>query len=132
MGQNSESFHCNDFELRDREPYYKGNIRPLTSRGKLKAVGAIANILKKEGLCKLGFNIPKDKLTARQAVMLNRVEEELPSMSDIAKADDIELQEITENALRSMENALRSMKKNLISQFECIEKHGESHFAIRG
>ena len=29
--------------------------------------------------------------------MLNRVEEELPYMSDVAKVDHIELQEITEN-----------------------------------
>ena len=36
--------------------------------------------------------------------MLNKAKEELPSMSDIAKADDIELQEITENASRSMKN----------------------------
>ena len=33
--------------------------------------------------------------------MLNRVEKELPSKSDVAKVDDKELQEITENAARS-------------------------------
>ena len=38
------------------------------------------------------------KLTARQAVMLNKAAEELPSESDITKADDIELQEIAEKA----------------------------------
>ena len=32
------------------------------------------------------------------------MEEELPSASDVANADDIELQEIAENALRSMKN----------------------------
>ena len=42
--------------------------------------------------------------------MLNRVEEELPSASHVAKIDDIELQEITENATKSMEG--------LITQFE--------------
>ena len=36
------------------------------------------------------------KLTARQAIMLNKAAEELPSESDITKADDIELQEIAE------------------------------------
>ena len=36
-------------------------------------------------------------LTARQAVMLNKAAEELPSESDITK-DDIELQEIVEKA----------------------------------
>ena len=38
--------------------------------------------------------------------MLNRVEEELPSVSDVAKVDDIELQEIMENAARSTENVI--------------------------
>ena len=39
------------------------------------------------------------KVTARQAVMLSKAAEELPSESDITKADDIELQEIAEKAL---------------------------------
>ena len=38
------------------------------------------------------------KVTARQAVMLNKAAEELPSESDITGADDIELQEIAEKA----------------------------------
>ena len=33
--------------------------------------------------------------------MLNKVKEKLPSESDITKADDIELQEITENASKA-------------------------------
>ena len=45
-----------------------------------------------------GFNIPVGKVTAWQAVMLNKAAEELPSMSDITKADDIKLQEIAEKA----------------------------------
>ena len=39
--------------------------------------------------------------------MLIRVEEELPS--DISKADNIELQEITENAARSTENLIAQL-----------------------
>ena len=39
------------------------------------------------------------KVIARQAVMLNKAAEELPSESDITNADDIELQEIAEKAL---------------------------------
>ena len=42
--------------------------------------------------------------------MVNRVKEELPSESDVTKADDIELHEITENAAKIMED--------LIAQFE--------------
>ena len=58
----------------------------------------IADILVKNRLCRLGFNIPVGHITARQAVMLNKAAEELPSESDITKADDIELQEIAEKA----------------------------------
>ena len=58
----------------------------------------LADILGKNRLRRLGFNIPVGKVTARQAVMLNKAAEELPSTSDITKADDIELQEIAEKA----------------------------------
>ena len=66
----------------------------------------------KNRLRNLGFDIPKGKLTARQAVMMNRVKEELPSTSDITKADDIELQEITENASKCMEDLISHMKND--------------------
>ena len=38
--------------------------------------------------------------------MLNKAEEEMPSMSDVANSNEIELQEIVENALRSIENLI--------------------------
>ena len=44
--------------------------------------------------------------------MLNRVKEKLPSTSDITKADDIELQEITENSSKSMEDLISQMKND--------------------
>ena len=59
----------------------------------------LADILSKGGLRNLGFDIPRGKVTAWQAVMLNKAAEELPSESDITKADDIELQEIAEKVL---------------------------------
>ena len=46
----------------------------------------------------MGFNIPVGPITACQALMLNKAAEELPSESEITKADDIELQEIVEKA----------------------------------
>ena len=73
-------------------------------------VGVIAEILGKEGLRDLGFNIPRGEVMAQQAIMLNRVEEELASASDVAEADNIELQEIMQNAVRSTED--------LITQFD--------------
>ena len=49
------------------------------------------------GLRDLGFNISKGKVTAWQAKMLNKVEKEIPSASDVDKAGDIELQEIAKS-----------------------------------
>ena len=64
----------------------------------LKLVGMLADILGKGGLRNLGFDIPRGKVTAWQAVMLNKASEELPSESDITSLDNIELQEIAEKA----------------------------------
>ena len=58
----------------------------------------LVDILGKNRLHILGFIIPVGKVTAQQAVMLNKAAEELPSASDITKVDDIELQEIAEKA----------------------------------
>ena len=58
----------------------------------------LAGILGKGGLRSLDFDIPVGKVTARQAVMLNRALEELPSESYITKVNDVELQEIVEKA----------------------------------
>ena len=58
----------------------------------------IADILGKNRLCNLGFDIPREKVTVWQAVMLNKAAEKLPSESDITRADDIELQGIAEKA----------------------------------
>ena len=94
IGETPELFHYDYFKLEGREPYYIGNRKPLTTEGKLESVGMIADILGKNRLRRLGFNIPVGHITARQAVMLNKAAEELPSESDITGADDIELQEI--------------------------------------
>ena len=93
-----EEFHYDYFKLKDGELYYRGKRKPLTTKGVLKSVGMLADILGKGGLHNLGFNIPRGKVTARQAVMLNKAAEELASESDITRADDIELQEIAEKA----------------------------------
>ena len=98
IGETPELFHYDYFKLEGRELYYIGSRKPLTTEGKLKSVGMIVDILGKNRLRRLGFNIPLCKLTARQAVMLNKAAEELPSESDITGTDDIELQEIAEKA----------------------------------
>ena len=59
----------------------------------------LADILGKNRLHRLGFNIPVGKVTAQQAVMLTKAQEELPSESHITGADDIELKEIAEKSI---------------------------------
>ena len=93
IGETPELFHYDYFELEGGELYYIGSRKPLTTEGKLKSVGMLADILGKNRLRRLGFNIPVGRITARPAVMLNKAAEELPSESDITGADDIELQE---------------------------------------
>ena len=99
IGEPPEEFHCDYFKLEDGELYYRGKRKPLTTKGVLKSVGMLADILGKGGLRNLSIAIPREKVTARQAVMLNKAAEELPSESDFTKADDIELQEIAKKAL---------------------------------
>ena len=102
IGETPEEFHYNYFKLEDGELYYRGKRKPLTTKGVPKLVGMLADILGKGGLRNLGFDIPRGKVTARQAVMLNKAAEELPSAYDITGVDDIELQEIAEKALDSI------------------------------
>ena len=98
IGETPEEFHYDYFKLENGELYHKGKRKPLTTEGKLKSVGMLADILGKNRLRRLGFNIPVGKLTAWKAIMLNKAAEELPSESDITKVDDIELQEMAEKA----------------------------------
>ena len=77
----------------------------------------LADILGKNRLRRLGFNISVGKLTAWQTVMLNKAAEELPSESDITKADDMELQEIVEKA------------SGIISQIKDVQTDTEDLFA---
>ena len=68
----------------------------------------------KEGLRSFDFDIPVGgEGMVRQAVMLNIAEEKLHSVSNLAKADNMEIQEITENAARSMENLIVQLEETL-------------------
>ena len=109
-----EERHFDMFEIRNGELYYKGVDKPLTGlKGRLRSVGYITNkIFGKNRLCGLGFDIPISKPTDQQAVMLNKTEEELPSTSDVVKTNDVELQEITENAVRSVEHLITQLRNH--------------------
>ena len=116
IGETPELFHYDYSKLEGGELYYIGSRKPLTTEGKLKSVGMIADILGKNRLCRLGFNIPVGRRTAWQAIMLNKAAEELPSESDITKADDVELQAIAEKA------------SGIISQIKDIQTDTEDLF----
>ena len=116
VSETPELFHYDYIKLEDGELYYRGSRKPLTTKGVLKSVGMLADILGNNKLCSLGFNIPVGRITARQAVMLNKATEEPPSESDITGADDIELQEIAEKA------------SSIISQIKDIQRDTEDLF----
>ena len=102
----SEVFHYDLFELRDGRLYFRDKSKPLTTRdGKLRSVKEIKKILGDGGLRNLDFNV-SNMITGKQAAMLNKVEEEIPSASDVDKAGDIELQEIA----KSMEDLIFQIK----------------------
>ena len=118
IGETPELFHYDYFKLEGGELYYIDNRKPLTTKGKLKSVGMLADILGKNRLHRLGFNIPVGKVTARQAVMLNKAAEELPSESNITGVDDIELQEIAEKA-----SDIISQNKNVQTDTDELFEH---------
>ena len=80
----------------DGRLYYKG--KPLMNRnGELKAIGAIADTLGIEGLREMGYNISKTNLKPQFVLDLMEKQTELPSSSEIAGADEIELEEIAKS-----------------------------------
>ena len=92
------------------ELYFKGRDEPLMKKGCLKLYKSLIRILGKNRIYNLGFNVSEWPLSRKQAVTLNKAQEELPSASDITKADDIELQEIAEKALKSTEDIISQIK----------------------
>ena len=111
LGHIPKEFHFDNFEFRDKNLYYNGKDKSLTTmKEELRMSGELWKILGMKRLRNLSFGIPKGKVNAQEAEKLNRVEEELPSASDVAKADDIEIQEIMKNVMKSTDD--------LIAQFE--------------
>ena len=77
----------------DGSLYYKG--KPLMNRnGELKTIGITADTLGIRGLREMGYNITKTNLKPRFVLDLMEKQVELPSSSEIAGADEIELEEI--------------------------------------
>ena len=81
---------------KDGRLYYRG--KPLMNRnGELKTIGIIADTLGIRGLREMGYNITKTNLKPRFVLDLLEKQAELPSSSEIAKADEIELEEIAKS-----------------------------------
>ena len=55
IGETPEELHYDYFKLENGELYYRGKRKPLTTKGVLKSVGMLADILGKGGLRNLAF-----------------------------------------------------------------------------
>ena len=80
--------------------------QPINNKWKARPIGSIADILGKIGLRNLGFDIPKNKLSARQATMPNKIKEQLPSTSKILKASEVELENLTDMVTTNVEEMI--------------------------
>ena len=79
----------------------------MNRNGELKTIGVIADTLGIRGLREMGYNITKTNLKPRFVLDLLEKQAELPSSSEIAKADTIELEEIaksTEDLISQINN----------------------------
>ena len=104
------------FELdKDGRLYYKG--KPLMNRnGELKTIGVVADTLGIRGLREMGYHITKTNLKPRFVLDLLEKQAELPSSSEIAKADTIELEEIAKST------------EDLISQIKDVQTNTDDLF----
>ena len=85
------------FELdEDGRLYYKGKPR-INRNGELKTIAVIADTLGIRGLREMGYNITKTNLKPRFVLDLLEKQAELPSSSEIANTDEIELEEIAKS-----------------------------------
>ena len=69
----------------------------MNRNGELKAIGIIADTLGIRGLREMGYNITKTNLKPQFVLDLLEKQAELPSSSEIAKVDEIELEEIAKS-----------------------------------
>ena len=98
--KNQEVIYYDDFESIPGELYFKGRDEPLMRGGCLKLYKSLIRIYN------LGFDVSEWPLSRKQAVALNKAQEEQPSASDVDKADDIELQDTA----KSMEDLIFQIK----------------------
>ena len=69
----------------------------MNRNGELKTIGIIADTLGIRGLREMGYNKAKTNLKPRFVLDLLEKQAELPSSSEIAKVDEMELEEIAKS-----------------------------------
>ena len=111
LGQKPKVLHYDLFELKGKTLYYVGpdkNLEKklLTAMGSLRTGDALQRILGKKGLREMGFDIPKSSVSARKALM------EMPSASDIGKANEIEMQDLMGKAIAANEDLIREISSD--------------------
>ena len=111
LNQNPEVLHYELFDIRGKDLYFIDFDKPLTTRGRLKTAKTLVDMLGVKKLREMDFNIPIG-VTARQAAMLNKTAEELPSASAINRANDIEMQEIMERAITVNKDLLNEISSD--------------------
>ena len=118
LNQNPRYLYYDLFEIKGKDLYFRDLDKPLTTRGRLKTILTIGDILGKKGLTKLGFVIEDDK-SVRDAIKLEQVRRdikqkrrELSSASAIDGANDIELQEITERTITVNEDLIKEISSD--------------------
>ena len=96
---------------KDGRLYYRG--KPLMNRnGELKTIGIIADTLGIRGLREMDYNITKTDLKPRFVLDLLEKQTELPSSSEINRANDIELQELTERPITVIKDFLQEISSD--------------------
>ena len=111
LNQNPEVLHYELFDIIGKDLYFIDFDKPLTTRGRLKTAKTLVDMLGVKKLREMDFNIPIG-VTARQAAMLNKTERELPSASAINRANDIEMQEITERTITASKDLLNEISSD--------------------
>ena len=107
--------HYDLFEIKRKDLYFKDLDRPLTTRGRVKTILTIGDLLGKARLIEMGFDIP-EHLSVREFIKLMQVqielEEKWPSASDIGKTNEIKMQELTRKAIDVNEDLIREISSD--------------------
>ena len=77
--KNQAVIYYDDFESIRGELYFKGRDEPLTRKGRLKPYKSLIRILGKNRIYNLGFDLSEWPLSRKQAIALNKAQEELSS-----------------------------------------------------